>query len=118
MAKKTILIIEDDPGYQDFIQMILSDYDIELYSNIETAEAKLAEKKYDLILCDINLLGMSGFELLESLKKQGKKIPFVFCSGLSDADTQKRATDAGASGFIKKPFQKDQLIGVVTGLLK
>ena len=119
MAKK-ILIFEDDPGYQELLKALLGEYDLSVCASVEEASKHFGSGLFDLILCDINLLGMSGFELLQQMRDSGlsEKIPFIFCSSQSDPGTKERAMVLGATGFVAKPFDADALTALVRSLLK
>jgi two-component system aerobic respiration control protein ArcA len=80
----------------------------------------LDDNPIDLVLLDIGLPWVNGFELAELMKenKDLKKIPLVFLSGHSSHEDMKRAFDLGANDFIKKPFDIEKVKKTVRTLLK
>ncbi|MHB2026244.1 MAG: response regulator transcription factor [Elusimicrobiota bacterium] len=118
MAK--IIVFEDDPGYQELLRVLLADYEVSVCASVEEASNHFGSGVFDLILCDINLLGMSGFELLQQMRDSGltEKIPFIFCSSQSDPATKERALEMGAAGFVAKPFDADALLSLVRAIVK
>jgi DNA-binding response OmpR family regulator len=89
--KKSVLVIEDDLEYQDLAKIILAPhYALVLCDRAEDAIEILDNGKFDLILLDIKLLGISGFAVLEKLHKEMRlaSMPVLCCSGSSDPETQ------------------------------
>jgi two-component system aerobic respiration control protein ArcA len=80
----------------------------------------LDDSSPDLILMDIGLPWLNGFELAQMLKehKDLKKIPLIFVSGKTSDEDVKRAFEIGADDFIKKPFEIEKLKKTVSTLLK
>jgi twitching motility two-component system response regulator PilH len=117
---KNILVVEDEPGYQELMETVLGPkYSITICGNAEDAIAKLDGSRWDLILCDINMLGLTGFEVLSRVKHAGlaETSPVVMCSAQTDATTRESAIRMGAAGFLAKPFAIDNLIKIVESLL-
>ena len=119
IVKHSILIVEDDEGYQDLARTLLNDYVLTICSSVEEALAIFQEKPFDLILCDINLLGMTGLELINQLKSQGltDKVPVIMCSSMTDPATRKASAEGGAAGFLAKPYDGAAMQKMVKALL-
>lgn len=117
---KRILFIEDEQGFQDFMETVLGPvFDLTICSNAEEAVAKMESGYYDLVISDINLHGMSGFEVLGRLGEEGvlETCPFVLCSSQFDPETKQKAMDMGAAGFITKPYKAQAVLATVYALL-
>lgn len=115
-----ILFVEDDIGYQELAAAILSSqYELSICSNAEAAAAKLDRETFDLVISDINMFGMTGLELLNKMKREGKSetCPVILCSGQADPVTRETAMAQGAAGFIVKPYPIDVLKTLVAALL-
>ena len=114
-----ILIVEDDEGYQELARVLLIGYAVTLHSSVEEALADLDRKPFDLILCDINLLGMTGLELISRLKTLGltDRIPVIMCSSMTDPATRAASAESGAAGFLAKPYDGAALQAMVKTLL-
>jgi DNA-binding NtrC family response regulator len=120
MAQKTILVVEDDQGYQDLMTALLgSEFAVRLSDSAADAFRLIQEGGATLVLLDLALMGASGFDLLEKMKAASltEQIPVVICSCSSDPQTKKRAADLGAAGFLPKPFKNDVLLGLVRSLV-
>ena len=112
LAKKTILIVDDEKANIFYLNKVLSD-DYEIYSamdgkkGIELANGFLP----DLILLDIVMRGMDGYEVLSKLKgsEKTKDIPVIFITGLTGSEEETRGLALGAGDYISKPFN-DQVV--------
>ena len=118
----TILIIEDDETMQTALKRIFEadGFNTRLASDGSELTVILDQVTPDLILMDIGLPWINGFELAQLLKdhRELKKIPLVFVSGQASEEDLKRAFALGADDFIKKPFEIDKLRKTVATLLK
>ena len=105
-----ILLMEDDPVLAD----ILVDYLAETYQvthayNSENVHKFLEKNQFDLFIFDINVTGQNGIELLKELREFSYNTPTIFITAYKDTNHLKKAFDAGAHDYIKKPFELDEL---------
>ncbi len=117
---RRILLVEDDAGYQELMAtMLRKTYQFTMCSSAEEALEKLDHERFDLIISDINLMGMTGFEVLGRIKaaEPGKECPVVLCSGDHDQFTREKAIAMGAAGFIPKPFDPQTVQDLVSKLI-
>lgn len=119
---KTLLIIEDDDSMQAALIRMLEPegYVLRMAKDATELTNLLDDSQIDLILMDVGLPWIDGFELAEMLKqhKTLKEIPLLFVSGqATDADI-KKAFDIGADDFLKKPFEVAKLRKTIQALLK
>lgn len=115
---KRIFIADDDESIVDAVSMILQimGYDVDFtYDGAKVIEG--AKKKPDLILLDIWMSGHDGRDICKILKgdKKYKDIPILMIS--ASRDIEKSALEAGANGFIEKPFEMESLLNKVTSLI-
>ncbi|MCK4389404.1 MAG: hybrid sensor histidine kinase/response regulator [Desulfobacterales bacterium] len=105
-----ILIVDDDPTTFSIIEGYLqpSNYYVHFADNGKNALKTVKKVRPDLILLDIMMPGMSGFEVCEILKNDEatRDIPVLFITSLSDRDAHKKAIECGGEGFIVKPFNE------------
>jgi len=108
-ARSKVLIIDDEEINATALSFILeTNYDVKIEANsrlaIETAENYVP----DIILCDILMPGMNGFDVLTKLKESEvtKNIPVIFISGLYDDEEVKTIRSLGAVDLIAKPFEE------------
>lgn len=119
---KTILIVDDDNRNLILMEAILMPlgYDVILARDGEEALQKVKEKPPDLILLDIMMPKMDGFEVARRLKEEEetKIIPIVMVTALRESEDRVKALEVGADDFISKPVEKTELRARVMSLLK
>ena len=113
-----ILLIDDDTLVRDTIQAILETVSDMEISSVESAIEGLeltTRMKFDLVITDINMSVMNGFEFLKRFYSvvDNKNIPVVVLSASFHGDTRDRCRKLGAKGLIAKPFNMDQLLNLV-----
>lgn len=107
IAEKSILIVDDTESSVDMLVAALEDaYDVAVVLDGESALETAEDCTPDLILLDIVMPGMDGFEVFEKLRANPatQNIPVVFLSGQAGEEDRERANALGAAGFIAKPF--------------
>ncbi|MEB3291249.1 MAG: response regulator [Leptolyngbya sp.] len=118
---KKILVIEDDLQVQDNIYDILSLEDFYTITASDGAEGLMLarEEQPDLIICDIMMPQMDGYEVLAALREQEdtSAIPFIFLTAKADRDDQRHGMDLGADDYLTKPFTPDELRQAITARL-
>jgi response regulator RpfG family c-di-GMP phosphodiesterase len=118
---KTVLLIDDETQWLDLIREALAGeaYNVITASSGESALKKLHRKKPDLIVSDVRMPEINGFDLFEKVKSDPKfqKIPYVFMSSIDDFDARKTARDLGADDYLEKPFDAEGIKHAVLNLL-
>ena len=111
---KTILVVEDDLSMRWLLKYILRDkYEIIIKSNgLEAFSWLSVQNVPDLIISDIKMPVMDGFEFLENLTTSGlyRNIPVIMLTGFDEAATVKRCLDLGAYAYLVKPFSPNALL--------
>jgi len=102
--KKKIIIVEDEKPMLKVLTIKLENegFEIETASDSDELFQKLIKEKFDLIILDLMLPKMSGFEILEKLKGESIQTPVIIASNLSQEEDRKRATELGAVDYIVK----------------
>lgn len=101
-----ILIVDDDVAVRDVLYDLLSeDHLCHVASTAEQALSFIREQRYDVVLTDISMPGLSGLELLGSLRQTQPNTPVIVVSGISDRTHAEGLTRLGAFDFILKPFR-------------
>lgn len=113
-----VIVIEDDKPIANLIKMNLEleNFTVEIFSSAESAYTALLELKPDLILLDIMLPGMNGFELQARIKQ--KNIPVIFITAKNDQADKLMGLKLGADDYITKPFDNRELILRVKAVLR
>ncbi|MDD1621857.1 MAG: response regulator, partial [Methylococcaceae bacterium] len=117
MNQPTLLVVDDTSASLKLIKDILSaaDYKVLTANAGELALRALADHRPDLILLDVRMPDMDGFEVCRRLKDNPKTrdIPVIFLSAVTDLDEKVEGFKLGAVDFISKPFQRDELLARV-----
>ena len=107
-----VLLIEDDRAAAQSIELMLRSETFNVYTTDLGEEGidlgKLYD--YDIILLDLNLPDISGFEVLRSLRVSKVKTPILILSGLAGVDDKVKGLGFGADDYMTKPFHKDELV--------
>lgn len=122
MISAHILLVEDDPGISLALTEILEfvGYRVTSTGNGQEALAALATIHPDLIISDIVMPGMDGYQLLEAVRERPDwlDIPFIFLSGRDQKIEVRHGKQLGADDYLTKPFEKDDLLVAIESKLR
>lgn len=122
MNKETerILVADDDAVIREGLRRILTaeGYDVETVSNGRAALERLDEKSFKLLITDLKMPGMSGLEVLQSLRACQPELPVVLITGYAAIDNAVEAMKNGATDYLSKPFANDELISKVKNAME
>lgn len=115
-----ILIIDDDPIGTKMIQFLLSEegYEVISVDNHRGAMQILAKELPDLILLDVQMPQVSGFEFYEQLVKDGYDVPVIFITAKGELEDRLRGLHMGADDYITKPFAPAEMLARVQAVLR
>lgn len=107
-----ILIIDDEPVVIDSVKKILSaeNYTVDTAHDSNDGLKKIEASHYQLIICDIMMPGIDGFQFLEILKEKNINTPVIMTTGYATAGQAVKSLYAGAIDFLPKPFTADELL--------
>lgn len=116
----TILLIEDDVNFCKLLEKFLAknNYAVVTAFSAEEAKTKIKTQKFDLIITDLRLPNYDGIELMSEFKILYPTIPVVLMTGYSDVITAVKAIKNGASDYISKPFNPEEVLLVIANALK
>jgi DNA-binding response OmpR family regulator len=119
METKTILAIDDSVSNLDIIVEFLDGFDVIALTNANKAFEVLNKKDVDLIILDIVMPDMNGFDICERLKKDPltSDIPIIFITSKSDEQSIERAFEVGGVDYVTKPFRKKELLSRINSHL-
>jgi two-component system chemotaxis response regulator CheY len=114
---KRILTIDDSKTMRDMLLLTLTDAGFEVLQGVDGEDgiAVLGDQKVDVIITDINMPKMDGYEVIRQLRQdpRHKTTPIIVLTTESDADKRNIARSAGATGWMVKPFDPEGLIAVI-----
>ena len=117
-----ILVVDDVEPNRELLEahLISEGYQVETAGSGHEALAKVQEKAPDIILLDIQMPGIDGYQVCKTLKESGntRLIPIIMITALKDVENKIKAIEVGADDFISKPFNKHEVLARVRSLLK
>jgi two-component system cell cycle response regulator CtrA len=115
-----VLLIEDDSATAQSIELMLKSENFNVYTTDLGEEGidlgKLYD--YDIILLDLNLPDMSGFEVLRSLRVSKVESPILILTGIGGIEDKVRGLGFGADDYMTKPFHKDELVARIQAIVR
>ncbi len=117
--KPSILVVEDESSLARFLQLELDHqgYKVGTAANGFDAVARMAEGKWDLVLLDIMLPGLDGFEVCRRIRECWD-VPVIMLTARGDTPDKVKGLDAGADDYLTKPFATDELLARVRARLR
>jgi DNA-binding NtrC family response regulator len=119
-VNKRVLIVDDDINLLSCMALMIDSYgicEVDIASSGDEALAKMALQYFDLIITDLRMPKMDGFELMEQVEAHHPHTRLIMMSAHSDAKTTKRAFELGAYEVLVKPFSKQSLLIAMVGAL-
>jgi DNA-binding NtrC family response regulator len=119
MARKSILVVDDDKPQREILEMILSGegYDVTTAASGEAAIKFAKERRFDLALTDLKMTGMDGIELLQHLLALDSSIIVILLTAHGTIDSAKEALRRGAYDYLQKPYDKQALLETINRAL-
>ena len=119
-SKSKILVVDDSPANIDILLELLRDFDVRAVLDGQDALNAVSEELPDLILLDITMPGIDGFEVCRRLKanKSTKNIPIIFLSASADDESIVRGFELGGIDYITKPYLSKEIVVRVRTQLK
>lgn len=120
MGKK-IMTVDDSASVRQMVSFTLKNegYEVSEAEDGVDALAKLQQQPVDMVLTDLNMPNMDGIELIKQLRANPnfKFVPIIFLTTESQEEKKQQGKQAGATGWIVKPFKPEQLVGVIKKVL-
>jgi DNA-binding response OmpR family regulator len=119
MEIPSILVAEDDPDTRELLEIVLSraNFRVSVTDDPIKVLELLATDGFDAVLLDNLMPNMNGIELCQRIRSVNQTIVVVFCSGAVEEGDQKAAFNAGAQGYITKPFEPQELASTLRRVL-
>lgn len=117
-----ILAVDDSPSMRDMVRMALTDAGFEITQASDGREAlEIARRgSFDLVLSDVTMPSMDGIELIRALRSESayRHTPILMLTTESAVERKRAGKDAGATGWIVKPFDPEQLVATLQRVLR
>src|SRR3981189_3737583 len=115
-----VLLIEDDSAVAQSIELMLKSESFNVYTTDLGEEGVDLGKlyDYDIILLDLNLPDMSGYDVLKQLRVSKIKTPILILSGLAGIEDKVKGLGVGADDYMTKPFHKDELVARIHAIVR
>lgn len=120
MTKKEILIVEDEIRLAEVMKKQLEEYGFrtDIANDGYTGKQKLESKKFDLVILDINLPLINGYDLCRDIRKTDRRIPIIMLTAYGTSDNKITGFEAGADDYIVKPFDFRELLARVNVFIR
>jgi FixJ family two-component response regulator len=118
--KGTVYVVDDDEAVRDSLQWLLEgkDYRVRCFESAEAFLSRYDPREVACLIADIRMGGMNGMDLQSRLIERQSPLPIVFITGHGDVPMAVESMKKGAMDFIQKPFQEEQLLGLVERMLE
>ncbi|MBX3245241.1 MAG: sigma-54-dependent Fis family transcriptional regulator, partial [Acidobacteria bacterium] len=119
MARKSILVVDDEKNQREILETILSGegYDVTTASSGEAAMKFVESRRFDLVLTDLKMTGMSGLDLLKELTNFDRSIIVILLTAHGSVDSAVDALRLGAFDYLQKPYDSEKLLETVSRAL-
>lgn len=122
MNRIIIVVIEDDPDVRSVLESLFEsqDYESHFYASGEEALPEVARIKPSLVILDILMVGMSGFELCRKIRasEETDHIPVLAISGYDTQEYRRKIVECGANDYLSKPFELKAMLAHIQKLAK
>ena len=117
-----VLVVDDENAVMRLIKMVLADFGVTQVFTAKNGAKALALlgsfDDIDIIICDWNMPGMSGLNLLQQVRTVDREIPFIMLTGRADLSSVMEARDFGVSDYLVKPFTPEKLEAKLSRLVR
>ena len=116
----SIMIVDDDDNIREYLEFLLSNTRFDTFmapNGVDTIEA-MQTIRPDLLLVDIKMPRMDGYELIRKIRESDAETPIIAISGVEDADAAAKVKAVGGNAFLAKPFSEAQLLGHINEWLR
>ena len=120
MTDASVIFVDDDPHIRQAIAqtLTLEDLSIACFEDARSGLESISQDYEGVVLCDYNMQGMDGLEMLDRIRAMDETIPVIILTGQGDISTAVTAMQQGAYDFIEKPFDHDELLELLRHALE
>ncbi len=115
-----VLVVDDEPPIRRFLRTSLSSHGYQVIEAEDGPSAReiLRQNTADVLVLDLGLPGLDGFEIIKQLRESGSTLPIIVLSSRTDEGGKVRALDLGADDYVTKPFGMDELLARLRAALR
>ena len=115
-----VLVVEDDDSMREAIERLLNaaGFGCAAYASADTLLARGVYEDSACVICDLRLPGISGLELLATLRERGISLPFILITAHDSPGLRQEAMRCGAAAYLAKPFRGTTLLEAVRGAIE
>ncbi len=115
---KKIMLIDDEPDVLEILKEFLEflQFKVSIFEHPNEALQQFLSEHYDIIITDINLPEIDGFELIKKFRQIDTTIPIIVISGYIDEVKKEQILNIGANGYLEKPFNLKQLQSTIENI--
>ncbi len=119
-TEKKLLVIDDEPAIREGVRRILESdsYKVETFASGQAALERIKQEAFDLVITDLKMPGLSGTDVLKSIKEIHPDLPVIFITGYSSVDNAVEVMKLGAVDYIAKPFTPEEMLRVIKTALE
>ena len=119
-VERTVFVVDDDLAIRDSLTVLFEIMQVpgEFYATASDFLSAYDPTRGGCLVLDARLPGISGFELLERLAREGFQLPVIMISGHGDSEIKQRAKELGVVEFVEKPYRAERLCEIVKKALK
>jgi FixJ family two-component response regulator len=119
-AGRTVLVVEDDESMRGAIEQLLNEagFGCAAYASADALLARGIDGDSACVISDLRLPGMSGLELLATLRERDISLPFILITAHDAPGLREKATSCGAAAYLAKPFRGTKLLDAVRGAIE
>ena len=112
----TALVVDDDSGIRKSMARIfrLAGAEVSVTGSVEDALQRLEENKWDVVVSDIGMPRLSGYDLIRRARERGHRVPMIAVTGLDTPEHRRQILLHGFAGHLHKPFDPEHLVAVVS----
>lgn len=115
-----MLVVEDEPAISDVVSTALryQGYEVKQLEDGVSGLSEAMRSSYDVLILDVNLPGLNGFDLCERLRQNGRSTPVLFLTARSDTEDRVKGFVRGGDDYLTKPFSVEELVLRVSAILR
>lgn len=120
MSAKSILVVDDDLVLRKLLKKVLTanDFHVEIAYNWDEMCTQLSKRVFDLYILDINLPGLSGYEICKHLREHDDQTPIIMLTARGEENDRIQGLETGADDYLPKPFNADELLARIRAVLR